>query len=191
MLNNRLVDIKTGMLWSTLHVPQALIGSRKGDRRELLWYMRGHLQLPQTHLLTQTASVCVLSPPLWCSSYTSGPRNLRTEKHIRADITRSRAAPRGENKASDRSIHDPQRCLADICGSVRGGSAHSLNSFLNILEADHVFFVVFFFHTRSQVFGAGLSTDFQTTNSQVRSESPLNLISDRIKWFHVQKLLIR
>lgn len=70
-----------------------------------------------------------------------------TEKHIRADITRSRTAPRGENKASDRSIHDPSDVSGDICGSVRGGSAHSLNSFLNILEADHVFF----FHSSSQV----------------------------------------
>lgn len=163
-----------------------LLLDQEGRQEELLWYMRGHLQLPQTHLLTQTASVCVLSSPLWCSSYTSGLHNLQ-KKHIRADITRSRAAPRGENKASDRSINDPQWCLTDICGSVRGGSAHSLSSFLNILEADHVFF--FFL----QPFTGSLSWSehgFWNHKFPDALRRPLNLISDHIRWFHVQKHLM-
>lgn len=50
----------------------------EGVRRQeaLQWDMREHLQLPQAHLLTQTASVCVLSPPLCCTSPLSGLYSL-------------------------------------------------------------------------------------------------------------------
>lgn len=50
----------------------------EGVRRHeaLQWDAREHLQLPQIHLLTQTASVCVLSPPLCCTSHSSGLYSL-------------------------------------------------------------------------------------------------------------------
>lgn len=48
-----------------------LLMDQEGRSEELQWYMREHLHLPQTHVLTQTAYVCVLSPH--CSAH---PKHL-------------------------------------------------------------------------------------------------------------------
>lgn len=157
MLNSRLVDLKTSMLWFTLHVLQARIGSRRETGGAAVARVRTSAAPTDPPPHTNSICLCVLSSPLWCSSYTSGLRNL-------------------QESTSGQTSH-----AAELHLVVKTKSFRSFNTWPSVMSQGHLwicqrwissfpeliskhpgnrswFFV--FFHSRSQVVWADLSTDF-------------------------------